>query len=141
MVEYATREKARIETLRHQWWPTENGRHPRNRWTGRDLGQDAKEADRFLQKGFEEFYRLRYQQICWTVHGSGAAGIANIAPEHFPFVGGRAYGEAARFATVVAGVVARHLGCWDEAAFRRLAEQVKEARVAVYLGHHPDPAP
>ncbi len=37
----------------------------------------------------------------------------------------RTYGEAARFATVVAKVVAQHLGCWNEEDFKRLAEQVK----------------
>lgn len=36
-----------------------------------------------------------------------------------------------------AEVVARHLGCWDEAAFERLTKQVKETMVAVYLGHRP----
>lgn len=77
-------------------------------------------------------------RLCWNVHGSGATGIANIAAEHFPFVGGRAYREAARFATVVAEVVALHAGCQDETAFRRLAEQVTEAKVKVYLGHLPD---
>jgi hypothetical protein len=135
MVAYATREKARIEKPRRQWWPNENGRHPRHRWSGRDLAQDAKEADKHFRQGFEEFYRLRYPQLCWNVHGSGLAGVANAAAEHFPLIGGRAYREAARLATVVAEVVAQHLGCWDEASFKALAEQVKERRAAVYLSY------
>jgi hypothetical protein len=135
MMAYATREKARIEKLRLRWWPNENGRHPRNRWTARDLGTDAREADKLLPEGFEEFYRLRYPQLCWNVHGSGLAGVANIAPEHFAFIGGQAYGETARFATVVAKVAAQHLGCWNEQDFKGLAQQVKEMTVAVYLAH------
>lgn len=136
MVAYATREKDRIEKLRDRWWPRKTGpsRHP-SRWTGRDLASDAKAADKHLQEGFEEFYRLRYPQLCWNVHGSGLTGMANVGPEDFAFIGGRAYGDAARFSTVVANVVARQMGCWDEASFKRLAEQVKETRVAVYLTH------
>lgn len=55
MMAYATREKDSVEKLRLRWWPNENGRHPRNRWTGRDLGTDAREADKLLPEGFEEF--------------------------------------------------------------------------------------
>ncbi len=131
---YASREKPRIEKLRARWWPNQDGKHP-PRWTGRDLAADAKAADRLLAEGFEDFYRLRYPQICWNVHGSGAAGIANISPEHFPFVGGRAYGEAAKFARVVAEVVARRMGCWDEAAFKNLAERLTLAKGAVYFAN------
>ena len=90
---YAKREKARIEALRSRWWPNYNGKHP-SRWTGLDLAADAKAADALLDEGFQGFYRLRYPQLCWNVHGSGAAGIANIAPEHFPFIGGMAAPDA-----------------------------------------------
>jgi hypothetical protein len=129
---YATREKARIDKLRRQWWPNLNGKHPL-RWTGRDLGADAKTADELQAEGFQEFYRLRYPQICWTVHGSGLAGIANISPRDFPFIGGRAYREAARFARVIAEVVSRHFGCWDEGAFKALADELSLAAGTVYL--------
>ncbi|ABC82582.1 hypothetical protein [Anaeromyxobacter dehalogenans] len=132
---YASREKDRVEKLRLRWWPNENGRHPRNRWTGRNLGTDAREADKLLPEGFEEFYRMRYPQLCWNVHGSGLAGVANVGPEAFAYIGGQAYGEAAQFATVVAKVVALHFGRWNEEDFNRLAQRVKEARAAVYLAH------
>ncbi|ACL65871.1 hypothetical protein A2cp1_2533 [Anaeromyxobacter dehalogenans 2CP-1] len=132
---YASREKDRVEKLRLRWWPNENGRHPRNRWTGRDLGTDAREADKLLPEGFEEFYRLRYPQLCWNVHGSGLAAVANVGPDAFAYIGGQAYEEAAQFATVVAKVVALHLGCWNEEDFKRLAQHVEETRVAVYLAH------
>lgn len=86
-------------------------------------------------KGFDEFYRRRYPQLCWNVHGSGLAGVANVGPDSFAYIGGQAYGETARFAVVVAKVVAQHLGCWNAEDFNRLAEQVKETRVAVFLAH------
>jgi hypothetical protein len=133
MLAYVTREKDRIEKLRLRWWPNENGRHPRNRWTGRDLGTDAREADKLLPEGFEEFYRLRYPQLCWNVHGSGLAGIANIRAEAIPYIGSSAATEAARFARVVAEVVAKHMGCWNEENFKKLPAQVKEARAVAYL--------
>jgi hypothetical protein len=135
---YAKREAARIDKLRTRWWPNHSGRHP-PRWTGRDLAPDSKDADKaadgHLKADFEEFYRLRYPQICWNVHGSGAAGIANIAPEVFPFVGGRAYREAAKFASVSAEVVARELKCFNEADFTELREQTTLASGLVYVAH------
>lgn len=70
----------------------------------------------------------------WT-DARGLAGVANVGPEAFAYIGGQAYGEAAGFATVVAKVVAQHLGCWNGEDFKRLAQQVKETRVAVYLAH------
>jgi hypothetical protein len=138
VLEYANRQKARIEALRSKWWPNYKGKHP-PRWTGLDLGADADAAAALLDEGFLEFYRLRYPQLCWNVHGSGAAGIANVAPEVFPFIGGIAYREAAKFARVVAEVVARHTGCWDEGAFRSLADDLKLAAGAVYLSYQTKP--
>jgi hypothetical protein len=122
-------ERTGADHLRLRWWPRKDGKpeHP-SRWTGRDLGSD-------FTAGFEEFYRLRYPQICWNTHGSGAAGIANIAPEVFPFIGGMAYREAAKFASVVAEVVAKAMSCWNEADFTALREQVTLASGVVYVAH------
>ena len=121
-----------IEKLRLKHWPNHKGKHP-PRWTGRELAQDAEEADKLLAEGFKEFYRLRYPELCWYVHGSGLTGIANIRAEAIPYIGGRATTEAAKFARVVAEVVAKHMGCWDEATFKYLAEKVTEARAMAYL--------
>lgn len=141
MLAYATRETARINKLRLQFWPSDRGRHPRNRWTGRDLAQDAKEADKFQAEGFEQFYRLRYPELCWNVHGSGLAGVANIRVDAVPYIGSQAAAEAARFARVVAEVVAKHVGCWDEESFKRLPDQVKEARAVAYVAAKAHVAP
>jgi hypothetical protein len=130
---FLQREKVRIERLRLQWWPGKRGqsRHP-PRWTGSDLSRDSKAADRHLPAKFEEFYRLRYPQICWNVHGSSLAGVANIAPDVFPFVGGRAYKEAATFASVIAEVVTREVKCWNESDFVELRKQMEIAAGLVY---------
>lgn len=133
---FLQREKSRVDQLRLRWWPRKDGKpeHP-PRWTGRDLGSDSKVADGLFMAGFEEFYRLRYPQICWNTHGSGAAGIANIAPEVFPFIGGMAYREAAKFASVIAEVVAKAMSCWNEADFTALREQMTLASGVVYVAH------
>ncbi len=132
MLTFISNQKAHIEKVRRTLWPNHKGKHP-PRWTGRDLGRDAEEAENVLAEGFEEFYRLRYPELCWNVHGSGLTGIANIRTEAVPYIGGRAAAEAARFARVVAEVVAKHMGCWDEERFRKLPQQVKEARAVAYV--------
>lgn len=132
MLRFISNQKASIEKLRLSLWPSHKGKHP-SRWTGRDLGRDAEEAERLLAEGFVEFYRLRYPELCWNVHGSGLAGIANISTEAVPFLGGRAAADAANFARVVAEVVAKHMGFWDEERFRELPHQVKEARALAYV--------
>jgi hypothetical protein len=131
MLTFITNKRAYIEKVRLSLWPNHKGKHP-PRWTGRDLGRDAEEAEKALAEGFEEFYRLRYPELCWNVHGSGLTGVANIRAEVIPYIGGRAAAEAARFARVVAEVVAKHMGCWDEASFKRLPEEVKEARALAF---------
>lgn len=132
MVSYATRERPRIEKLRATYWPNHKGKHP-PRWTGRDLSQDAEAADKHLREGFVDFYRLRYPQLCWNVHGSGLTGVANIRAEVIPYIGGQAAAESANFARVVAEVVAKHMGCWNEEAFKKLPEQVGLARAVAYV--------
>lgn len=133
---FLQRESARVEQLRARWWPRNSGPpgHP-SRWTGRDLGTDAERADALLASGFVEFYRLRYPQICWNTHGSGAAGIAGVPPEVFPMIGGMAYREAARFAAVVAEVTTKAMGCWNESEFKTLREEMKRASGLVYASH------
>ncbi|WP_243336681.1 hypothetical protein [Anaeromyxobacter soli] len=132
MLTFISNKKVGIEKQRLTLWPNHKGKHP-PRWTGRDLARDAEEAEKVLAEGFEEFYRLRYPELCWNVHGSGLAGIANVAAEAVPYLGGRAASEAAKFAWVVAEVVAKHMGCWDEERFRNLPQQVKEARALAYV--------
>ena len=123
--------KAVIEKLRVKHWPNHKGKHP-PRWTGRDLAQDAEAAERFQAEGFEEFYRVRYPMLCWYVHGSGLTGLANIRAEVIPYIGSSAAVDAAKFGRVVAEVVAKHMGCWDEETFNKLSDQVKEARARAW---------
>jgi len=80
----------------HDRAKTSNREHPVDRKERRAVVPPVRGAKGGRIEGFEEFCRLRYPQICWTVHGSGLAGIANVSPEAFPFIGGRAYREAAK---------------------------------------------
>jgi len=132
MLTFIKSKKTSIEKRRLTLWANHKGKHPA-RWTGRDLARDAEEAEKLLAEGFVEFYRLRYQELCWNVHGSGLTGIANIRAEAIPYIGSRAASEAARFARVVAEVVAKHMGCWDEESFRKLPDTMKEARALAYV--------
>lgn len=131
ILDFLANERTRIDGARKRFWPSLKGKHP-PRWTGQDLAADAKAADKLHDDGFEAFYRLRYPQLCWNVHGSGLAGVANIRAEAFPYIGGRAYRESAKFAVVIAEVVARHMDCLDEAAFADLREQRRRAAALVF---------
>ena len=64
---------------------------------------------------------------------SGLTGVANIRAELIPYIGGRAAADAANFARVVAEVVAKYMGCWNEDAFKKLPEQVSLARAVAFV--------
>jgi hypothetical protein len=60
--------------------------------------------------------------------------VVQSRPQDFPFIGGRAYREAATFARIkIAEVVSQHFGCWDATAFKALADELKLAAGTVYL--------
>ena len=112
-VRYIATNTARIGTLRAAYW---NGKHPGNRWTGRNLRDDARAATQLFSGGkFEQFYDTRYPQICWNTHGSGIAGIRNVRQEHFPGLSAFAFQACIEFALVAAEIVLRQFGLWDAA--------------------------
>lgn len=109
---------SRIEALRSQYWPSDDGkgRHPKMRWTGRDLSRDARAATKLFPEGeFAEFYETRYPQICWSTHGSGLAGIRFLSEADFPTLSSSAFGECVHFALVTAKVVLIQMAMLDEA--------------------------
>jgi len=81
MVTFVQNSKGLIEKLRSGLWPNKKGtgnstpKHP-DRWTGRDLLSDAREADRLegpaikkdLFMNLEEFYETEFRKMCWNVH-------------------------------------------------------------------------
>jgi hypothetical protein len=104
-------ERSRVEALRATYW---NGKH-RLRWTGTDLGVDARKASQLFPSGdFAAFYETRYPEICWNTHGSGLGGVRNIRPEHFAGLSMLAFQECIHFALVTAEVALRQFGLWDE---------------------------
>jgi hypothetical protein len=80
-------------------------------------------------RGFLDFYRLRYPQICWHVHGSGLAGTYGVDAETFPALMALAFREIAIFATVAAEMILRYMGRWN-ATTKRLFADLEHDRVA-----------
>lgn len=131
-------QEQRVLGLRSRHWG--RTKHPQ-RWTGRDLGRDAEEADRFSPSGFAEYYCSRYTQVCWNVHGSGLAGVRRIPESRFPALTMFGFEESARFAIVAAREALHLVGKWDgisAARFERLAEEMKNARVDAWVSHGAD---
>lgn len=110
---FLAREESRILALRSQYWTNRNGNptHPM-RWTKESLAKDAEAADTLDDLGFLDFYRNRYSQLCWNVHGSGLAGVSNISADLIPFLSGQAFNECSWFSLIAVEKIARHLQTW-----------------------------
>jgi hypothetical protein len=72
-----------VEKARANWGssPTQ---HPRQRWTGRHLSQDAETCDRVASTQYVSAYLVRFAPLCWNTHGSGFAAVrgASLATLH-----------------------------------------------------------
>lgn len=128
-IKWAAAEGARVNALRikHGWVEkrkdgTDKPNHP-DRWTSRDLGSDAREADKVQAQWtpaegppirLERFYETRYRELCWDTHGSGNIRRL-VRPELVPVIGAKAFYDSARISLVAASWVARHLRQWDDA--------------------------
>jgi hypothetical protein len=124
---YVARESASIQADRAKYW---GSKHPRDRWTGRNLEQDAMAATSlFGEVDFEETYATRYNQLCWNTHGSGLAGLRGFSTTEFPALSAVAFHECARFALATAKVVLLHLGLWESLA--REFEELRQRTVLV----------
>ena len=73
-IQYAARERVRVEALRRKFgWVHQskgNALHP-ERWTGVNcnLLADARDADKLQTDfAFEQFYEVRYRELCWVTH-------------------------------------------------------------------------
>jgi hypothetical protein len=124
-------ERAKIAALRALHWPGPKGKgmHPRTRWTGHDLGTDAKNATKLLPTGeFDEWSVMRYQQACWNAHGSGLAGVRGVPEAHFPGLSALAYRDCAKFALIGGEIVLREFGLWNAEVRKEFADH-REQRV------------
>jgi hypothetical protein len=136
----AKRLEAEAQTDRAKRWPTRKGkvRHA-DRWTGRDLGTDATEAEKLAARGFVDFYANHYQRICWYVHGSGLAVVEGLNAELFPVLSTIALQTIGQFAIVVAEMALRLAGCWEADANRaiQLLGKARMATIGKVFAEHP----
>jgi len=115
-IAFAQREATAIAARRiARGWVTSNGtRHP-DRWTSRNLGDDARKADGFeVGLDLEETYETKYRQMCWYVHASGAVGLRSLGRDIFPTLGGLAFRACSTLAEKHAKLMLRYSGAWDD---------------------------
>lgn len=130
IIAFADRNQGHVEALRKArgWIDSKNSdktRHP-DRWTDRNLLSDAREADKHcVTFQFEDFYELRYRELCWTAHGSGLAGARSLGSE-FPLLHMRALHECCNLAQVAAE---RCLSHFKVPKADELVEELKTQRV------------
>jgi hypothetical protein len=135
-IAFVQRESLRIKALRRKTWPNRQKpeTHPQ-RWTGRQLSEDAKRATELGGYEFDAFYALRYSEWCWGTHGSALAGVRPVSAEQFPGIAAFALHESARFALLVARLVLRYFRLWDEIVavrFEHLDKQISKNRALAW---------
>lgn len=97
---FAERYRDEILALRRKWWGRDG--HPYH-WTGaRNLREAAEAADKLGSYDFEEFYSVRFAQLCWSTHGTGATSVRGVDEENFPTESALAFHDSARFGTTIA---------------------------------------
>lgn len=112
VVEQAERARDHIAALRAKYWPHLNkgkGGHP-DRWTGKNLGEDCRLADRLTPVGLEEFYEIHYRQMNWSIHGSGFADTSGREVADIEKLYSRSLLMSGRFALVATGIILAELG-------------------------------
>lgn len=137
-ITFAQREAARVNAARiARGWTRSNGdpRHP-DRWTTRNLGDDAKRADGFEPNvNLERAYELSYRKMCWYVHGSGAVGLTSIGAANFPALGGLMFHTCSQLVVTHAKLLLKYTGLWDQGyegrAWPDLFEELRRAQVLV----------
>jgi hypothetical protein len=133
--DFVTQHKARIDALRTKFgWvkKTNVPRHP-GRWTDRNLGDDAKQADKLGHAfKFERFYETEYRRTCWSVHGSGFA-MRRIGAVDFPSLAGLLFPHCCELALLSAEMVLRHFGLWSPEREKHFSDVSKQRAVIVGL--------
>lgn len=107
VVEQAAQARDHVSALRAKYWPHMNkgkGGHP-DRWTGRNLGEDCRLADRLTHVGLEEFYEIHYRLMNWSIHGSGFAVTSGHEVTDIEKLYSRSLLMSGRFALVATGII------------------------------------
>ena len=126
MVSFVQNSKGLVDTMRSGLWPNKDPnaksapKHP-NRWTGRNLLADVREADRFERRTIEkdlfmpleEFYETEFRKMCWNVHGSGVVTVAGTPEEAFFITSGLGYKWCADLAMFCSQIILRDFGFAD----------------------------
>lgn len=115
---FLSKNEQRVKALRLRWWPPKQGKksEPPERWTGRNLSDDAAKATDLYRAGkFDAYYARRYSQNCWNTHGSGLAGVRGVPAEDFPALASLAFSECAQYALIAAEMALRHFCIWETA--------------------------
>jgi hypothetical protein len=113
------------------------GEHP-GRWTNRDLGSDAQQAQKLIMAAnlagadLEEFYELEYSPTCWGTHGSTLAGFRASDVGVLPAQSAMRLRQVSDFALCVAQLVLEELGLYLQIEFDdfRRAADAEIARLA-----------
>lgn len=124
--------KERILELRRKYW--NNDRHP-TRWTGRNLSDDAIDADRLYPSEFQKWYDTKYAHVCWNVHGSSLVGIRGIPVVLFPIISAFGFCDSAKFSLISCKMALKLLNKWDpitEVRFEMFNNNIKETMVKVF---------
>jgi hypothetical protein len=116
--DYVRDNEAAVRALRQRWnWK----KHP-NRWTGRNLRDDAERCDELARSQHGVHYRVRHAELCWSTHGSGFASVRGVSASSFPAITGVAFYEAGLFARTAAAHVLVLLDRFDASMTERFAQ-------------------
>ncbi len=99
-------EKAAILANRLRYWPEG---HP-DRWTGRNLLEDCKNADRLEPFQLKRFYETQCRQMNWSIHGSGFAGVRGVSVQDIDLIFSFSHIKVTEFSLRATQLVLRSLG-------------------------------
>ncbi|HET9954948.1 MAG TPA: DUF5677 domain-containing protein [Polyangiaceae bacterium] len=137
VIEFVRDNKRAILSERESTWGKNKNGKPiaPERWTGRNLEQDAKAADAYVPKAsFVRFYSESYVPACWYVHGSGVVGILEVPAAFFPTLSALALHKVCVFGLVCTEYALRLFNVFDEigqSRFARLQSEMGTLALAV----------
>jgi hypothetical protein len=134
MRDFVTDQADRVCALRERYWRDRRGKpfHPM-RWTGGNLSDDSKRAEKLQPIGFVEYYTVTYPMACWQMHGSGAIGLMETPPARLPFFSAQGFADSAKFAIAAARHALDLIGQCDaivDARFEGLAREIGSIQFA-----------
>jgi hypothetical protein len=128
LLPYIRLNEASILAEREALWGLNKNGEPNTpeRWTKRNLEQDAIKAESYFSGGFVRFYAERYASTCWYVHGSGVTGIWELPDDRFANACSLAIRDAHNFALVCVEYALRLFDSFDEISEARIGRLNRE---------------